>query len=147
MPLPIPRRFDFTSCYVCGPDNPRGLRMQFEREGDEVVSTYTPALELGGYGTILHGGVTSTLLDEAMAWAVYGLLDRLSLTTEMRVRFLRQLRCGDRLTITATVSGTDRKHASTRAEIRDSAGILSADAVGTMRFLSPAVAERLARGE
>ncbi|MES1206348.1 MAG: PaaI family thioesterase [Pseudomonadota bacterium] len=147
MPQPIPRRADFSNCYVCGPDNPRGLRMTFEREGDLVVSTYTPALDLGGYGTILHGGVTSTLLDEAMAWAVYGLLDRLSLTTEMRVRFLRQLRCGDRLTITGTVTGTDRKGAATRAEIRDSAGVLSADATGTMRFLSIAVAERLARGE
>jgi uncharacterized protein (TIGR00369 family) len=147
MSLPIPRRFGFATCYACGPDNPRGLRMQFEREGDEVISTYTPAAELGGYGTILHGGVTSTLLDEAMAWAVYGLLDRLSMTTEMRVRFLKQIRCGDRLTITGSVSATDRKYASTRAEIRDSSGIVSADAVGTMRFLSNAVAERLVRCE
>ena len=105
----IPRQFGFSTCFVCGPDNLRGLRLVFEKEGDTVVTTFTPPLEYGGYGTILHGGVTSTLLDEAMAWAVYGLLNRLSLTTELQIRFLGPVRCGDALTVVGSILSTNER--------------------------------------
>ena len=144
--LPIARRFGFGSCFACGPDNARGLHLDFQRDGDTVVCRYTPHLDLGGYGTILHGGLTSTLLDEAMVWAVYGLLDRLSMTTELDVRFHAPVRCGLELTLTAKVTKTDRRHATARAEIRDGAGTLQASGEGRLRFLSPEAAMRLAKG-
>ena len=147
MPTSIARRLGFSKCFACGPDNPRGLGLHFHREGDHVVCTYTPALELGGYGTILHGGVTSTLLDEALVWAVYGALDRLSMTLELNVRFVAPVRCGAPLTLTGRVLSTDRRHATAQAEIRDSAGTLCASAEGRLRFLSTDAAMRLASGE
>jgi uncharacterized protein (TIGR00369 family) len=142
---PIPRQFGFLNCFACGPDNPRGLRLVFERDGDTVVCSYTPALDLGGYGSILHGGVTSTLLDEAMAWAVYGLLDELPLTTELHVRFLGPLRAGTPLSITGRIVSTDGRVANARAEIRNATGTLCADGEGQLRFVSPAAAHRLSR--
>lgn len=141
----IPRQFGFSHCFVCGPDNLRGLRLVFEREGSRVFTSFTPAPEYGGYGTILHGGLTSTLLDEAMAWAIYGLLDRLSLTTELRVRFLGPARCGDTLTVMGEIVTHDDQGAETRAEVRDSEGVVRAEGFGTMRFVSTRVVERLAR--
>ena len=146
MPIPIARRFGFSSCFACGPDNPRGLHLDFQRDGDSVVCVHTPDAALGGYGSILHGGVTSTLLDEAMVWAIYGVLDRLSMTTELNVRFLAPIRCGAPLTLTGWVGTTDRRHASARAEIRDKAGTLCASGDGRLRFLSPEAAMRLAGG-
>ncbi len=143
----IPRRFGFSTCFVCGPDNTRGLHLIFERDGDTVVTTFAPPMEYGGYGTILHGGMTSTLLDEAMAWAVYGLLDRLAMTTELRVRFLGPLRCGERLTITGAITSSDDRGAEARAEVRDAADVIRADGLGTMRFLSDRAAARLGREE
>lgn len=145
MPIAIPRRFGFSHCFVCGPENLRGLRLVFARDGDTVLTTFTPPSEYGGYGNILHGGLTSTLLDEAMAWAVYGLLDRLSLTTELRVKFLGPLRCGDHLTVTGSIATHDDQAAQTRAEVRDSAGVLRAQGSGTMRFVSERAVERMSR--
>jgi len=142
---PIIRRFGFETCFACGPANARGLRLSFEREGDQVIATAVPPREFGGYGTILHGGLTSTLLDEAMAWAVYGLLDRLSMTTELRVRFLGPVRCNDALTVVGRVASHDAQGAVAHAEVRDSAGVVRADGVGVMRFLSERAAERLSR--
>jgi len=142
---PIPRRFAFRDCFACGPDNARGLRLVFEREGDTVVCTYTADGALGGYGTILHGGLTSTLLDEAMAWAVYALLDKLPLTTELRVSFLGSVRTGQPLTIVGRVVSSDARGAEARAEIRDGAGALCAEAEGRLRFVSAAAAERMSR--
>ena len=147
MPLPIARRFGFSSCFACGPDNPRGLHLNFQRNGDTVVCVHTPGPELGGYGTILHGGVTSTLLDEAMVWAVYGAYERLSLTTELNVKFHAPIRCGVALTLTGWVITTDRRHATARAEIRDPAGTLGASGEARLRFLSPEAAMRLAGTE
>lgn len=140
----IPRGFTFTNCFVCGPDNARGLHLVFERDDDEVLATFTPPLEYGGYGTILHGGLTSTLLDEAMAWAVYGLLDRLSLTKELRVRFLGPLRCGEELTVTGSIVSFDRDGAETRAAVKDPSGVVRAEGTGVMRFVSSQAVERLA---
>lgn len=144
-PTPIPRGFGFAECFACGPANPRGLRLVFERDGDAVVSTYTADAALGGYGTILHGGLTSTLLDEAMAWAVYGLLDKLPLTTELRVRFLGSVHTGEPLRIVGRIVSSDARGADARAEIRNAAGELRADGEGRLRFLSAAAAARLSR--
>lgn len=146
MATAIPRQFGFSTCFACGPDNLRGLRLEFQREGDTVQTTFTPPAEYGGYGTILHGGLTSTLLDEAMAWAVYGLLQQLSMTTELRVTFLGPVRCGDALTVTGAIVSRNGREAEARAEIRDSGGILRAHGTGTMRFVSPRAAERMSRG-
>ena len=145
MGTPIPRQFGFTTCFVCGPDNPRGLHLRFERDGDSVVTTFTSPAEYGGYGAILHGGLTSTLLDEAMCWAAYGLLGELSMTTELRVSFLGLIRCGDPLTITGWISSRDAQGAEARAEVRDSAGISRAEATATLRFVSARAAEKLSR--
>ena len=145
VPTPIPRRFGFLDCFACGPDNARGLRLVFERAGDAVVCSYTADQALGGYGSILHGGVTSTLLDEAMAWAVFGLLDRLPLTTELRVRFLGYVRTGEALAITGRIVSSDARGADARAELRNAAGELCAEGEGRLRFISPAAAARLSR--
>lgn len=144
-PTPIPRSFGFATCFACGPDNARGLRLVFERDGDAVVTTYTAEAALGGYGTILHGGLTSTLLDEAMAWAVYGLLDKLPLTTELRVRFLGPIHTGQPLRIVGRIVSSDARGADARAELRNAAGDLCAEAEGRLRFMSAAAAARLSR--
>lgn len=145
LPSPIPRGFGFETCFACGPDNDKGLRLVFERDGDTVVCTYTADAALGGYGTILHGGLTSTLLDEAMAWAVYGLLGKLPLTTELRVRFLGSIRTGEPLAISARIVSSDARGANACAELRNAAGQLCADGEGHLRFISAAAAARLSR--
>lgn len=144
-PRPIPRGFGFADCFACGPDNSRGLRLVFERDGDTVVSRYTADAALGGYGTILHGGLTSTLLDEAMAWAVYGLLDKLPLTTELRVRFVAPVHTGEPLTIIGRIISSDGRGAQARAQLRSADGQLCAEAEGHLRFISAAAAARLSR--
>ena len=117
----------------------------FERDADTVVCTYTAPRELGSYGRILHGGVTSTLLDEAMAWAVYGLLDKLPLTTELHVRLLGSIHTGEPLSLRGSIVSSDGRYAQARAELRDATGTLCAESEGRLRFVSAAAVERLSR--
>lgn len=61
-------------CFGCGRLNPNGLRLAFyaEADGSGVWAPFTPAPDHEGYAGVTHGGIVSTVLDEVMAWALYG---------------------------------------------------------------------------
>lgn len=140
---PIARPPRFTHCYGCGRDNKRGLALDFYKEGDSVVADFTPPPEFGGYGRVLHGGVTATAIDEAFGWAIYGLLGKLGMTTEMTVRFLAPIFCGTVLAIRGVVEKHEEESATIRVTIHDPRGNLAAEGVGQLRFVSTRLVERL----
>ena len=81
-------------CFGCGPNNPRGMKLHFAREGDSVVTTFTPTTGLDGPPGIFHGGLQATLCDEVAGWGLVGLLGRMGFTTSMNVRYMRPVRLG-----------------------------------------------------
>lgn len=54
-------------CFVCGPDNPAGLKLQFRMDGDVCRSEFTPRPEYAGFDGITHGGILFSVLDDVMA--------------------------------------------------------------------------------
>jgi acyl-coenzyme A thioesterase PaaI-like protein len=76
-----------STCFACGADNPRGLMMRFDQDSSGAVSAlWTPQVFWEGFRGIVHGGLISTVLDEAMSKAVVA-SGKEALTGEMRVRF------------------------------------------------------------
>jgi acyl-coenzyme A thioesterase PaaI-like protein len=75
-------------CFGCGRLNPYGLHLHFFPldGGDGVWARFTPAREQEGYMGIVHGGIISTVLDEAMAWALYR-MDIWAVTGRMSLSF------------------------------------------------------------
>jgi uncharacterized protein (TIGR00369 family) len=57
-------------CYLCGPENPIGLRVKPNKADGRCEIRWMPEREYQGFRNILHGGIISALLDEAMAHAV-----------------------------------------------------------------------------
>jgi uncharacterized protein (TIGR00369 family) len=59
---------DNQRCYVCGKDNPAGLRAVFEIDGAArtITGRFQPRPDHEGWEGIVHGGIVSALLDEAM---------------------------------------------------------------------------------
>jgi acyl-coenzyme A thioesterase PaaI-like protein len=54
-------------CFVCGIDNPIGLHLSFYTDDEgRCIARFRPGPEHQGYPGHLHGGIISTLLDEAM---------------------------------------------------------------------------------
>jgi len=82
------------ACFGCGPRNPIGLRLAFTREGDAVVTRFTPAPIHQGPPGIFHGGLQTALADDLAAWTIIGLRGRMGFTSSMSVRFVRPVRVG-----------------------------------------------------
>jgi acyl-coenzyme A thioesterase PaaI-like protein len=81
-------------CFGCGPHNPHGLRMRFEREGDVIRSRLTLGSGYDGPPGILHGGLQAFIADEVAGWTLVGLRGRIGLTTSLQIRYVGSLRLG-----------------------------------------------------
>ena len=108
------------SCFVCGEANPLGLKLRFHTDETRVFTSYTAREEHIGFHNTVHGGITSTLLDEMMAWACAIGAGRFAYCVELNVRFKSPVRPGDNITVEAqltenkkgrifTTSGTMRR--------------------------------------
>ena len=86
----------YPGCFVCGDKNPIGLNVPFYVKDDRVVAEYTAGPNFEGYKDILHGGILSALLDEVMIRSVLA-RGIYSLTSEIRVKFKKMVKIGDRL--------------------------------------------------
>ena len=60
-------RPDANRCFVCGPENPQGLRIPFRMDGPVCRAEFTPAAWHGGYDDQSHGGILFSVLDDVMA--------------------------------------------------------------------------------
>ena len=60
-------------CFVCGQDNPRGLKISCTYREAEMAAETELVLprEFQGWAGVIHGGILATLLDEMMAHAVW----------------------------------------------------------------------------
>jgi acyl-coenzyme A thioesterase PaaI-like protein len=85
-------------CFACGPQNPIGLKLQFEEINGEYLSYFTGKPEHQGYDNIMHGGIVSTLLDEIMARYVYA-MGLNAVTARLEVRYLAPTPIGTKLTL------------------------------------------------
>jgi acyl-coenzyme A thioesterase PaaI-like protein len=99
--MPIDPRFeDDQMCFACGKSNPDGLHMEFEFDGTEVRSSISFPPKFQGYRDVVHGGLVSTVLDEAMV-TLLNRLGHIAVTAELSVRFVRPARVCERLDVTA----------------------------------------------
>lgn len=86
-------------CVVCGQENPHGLRIHYVRERDGAITAeWRPTENWEGFEGIVHGGIISTVLDEAMSKAVAA-MNYEALTGELKVRFRRHVAAGENLRI------------------------------------------------
>ena len=87
------------NCFGCSPKNESGLKMEFysNAQKDAVFSWLTVPDHVCGWGNLVHGGIVSTILDEAMGWAAVVILQKLILTKTMTVNFLKPVFVGQEI--------------------------------------------------
>ncbi len=124
------REYAYPHCFGCGTQNPQGLHLQNTYVDGKACISFTVDEYHTGYPGLLHGGVTCTLLDEAMFYAVLA-LDVETVTTEMTVRYLKPAKLGHSLICEAWVEFREGRRIEAHAIIRDQAeGTRIAEAQG-----------------
>src|SRR5512142_2036064 len=96
---------DTANCFVCGAANESGLHVAFVRDGENGSrAVYTARANHNGWPGLLHGGVTLTLMDEAVAWAL-ALQGLRGVTARVQANFRRPIRTGTTVIIRGWVVG------------------------------------------
>jgi acyl-coenzyme A thioesterase PaaI-like protein len=123
------------TCFACGQENPQGLGLRFHIEAQGVVTAeWVPDSRWEGFRGIIHGGIVSTVLDEAMSKAVAS-AGTPGLTCQLEVRLRHSVTPAERLRIRAWVTEKRKRRVRVEADIRDTADAEKAHATAT--FLVP----------
>jgi len=118
-------------CFACGKKNPIGLKLEFEKLGEEYVTEFIPKAEHQGYEGITHGGIIATLLDEAMARLVWQDSGG-AVTAEMNLRLKKPAPTGRKLRISARITGGDRRRVFCEAKAIEEEGAVVAEATAVI---------------
>ena len=95
-------------CFVCGKSNQSGLQLDFRKNGDRIIAEFMPQKYHQGFKDIVHGGIISAVLDEAMVKAV--LLSGIeAVTAEITVRYKTPLFTGEKSFIEADIKKMGNK--------------------------------------
>ena len=87
--------YETNHCFGCGRDNPIGLKLDMKLDGNRCVAYFTPKVEHESYGDRMHGGLTSTLLDEVMGDYVFRKAGKPAYTARLEIRFRSAIRIGE----------------------------------------------------
>ena len=118
-------------CFACGPDNPIGLKLSFEWDGSTAKAEFTPNKLHQGWSGVVHGGIISCLLDEAMTYAPY--FEGIDcLTAKMQIRIRRPVPIDEPLVITASITSKTSRLIETEATVSATDGTLMAEGTATM---------------
>jgi uncharacterized protein (TIGR00369 family) len=123
-------------CVVCGHQNPHGLQLTFRVDGKCVTAAWIPGTNSESFQGVIHGGVISTVLDEAMSKAIIaqGLE---AFTVDLRVRFKQKLHTGEAVQIRGWVVQQQKRRITAEASICSIAGEEHAHAWGTFLTAPP----------
>ena len=105
-------------CFVCGRDNPRGLRIKVKYFPEELAAETQITLprEYQGWADVIHGGILSTLLDEMMAHAVWRFAGP-GVTLSMEVRFHHPLKPDEAILVRGVLTAGNGNRRTAWAEI------------------------------
>ena len=127
------------SCFICGRDNPVGLKVRWDQypEAGEIRGTVTIPEHFNGYPGVTHGGIVAALLDETAGRSILmdGGFEDLMVTARMEVAYRRPTPTGVPLEVVGRVLRRTDARAETEAELRLPDGTVAARA--TVRLARP----------
>jgi len=109
---------DNRCCFICGADNPVGLKSRPTRDeaaGRAWLNVVIPE-SFQGWEGVAHGGIIAALLDEVCAYAVMGVSKQV-VTAELTVRYLKPVPLGREVTVEAHMRERVRRSITVDAQL------------------------------
>jgi len=120
-------------CFVCGPENPAGLKLSFSlnpQSGEiEAAVAFPPHLQ-GWQGTV-HGGLLATVLDETMIKAAAA-AGHTCVTAEITVKYKQPALTGKPYRVSGNALEARGRLVTAESRIIDASGQICAQATGKL---------------
>ncbi len=117
------------NCFGCSPHNDKGLQLNFEIEGEEVVAYWHPPKWAEGFRNVLHGGIQAALLDEICSWVVQSFGKTVGVTTSMEISYRKAVLITDgQISLRAKLSEQNSRIAFVEGKLFNSDGNVCATA-------------------
>lgn len=107
-------------CFACGEDNPIGLNIRFEVQGDQCSAMFTPNENHVGFSDTVHGGIIYTALDDVTANILYQ-QGRKAHTAKSEIRYRQPARVGEKLMLKGWIETERRRLIVLKGEVRRAA--------------------------
>jgi uncharacterized protein (TIGR00369 family) len=124
---------DNKRCFVCGNENPDGLKLRFRVDGErgEAEAEVEFPERFQGWEKIVHGGLLATVLDEAMIYAA-GAKGFRCVTGEITARYVKPFRTGTPGTVKGRFLEDRGRIVLAESEVVDAEGVVVARATGKL---------------
>jgi len=110
------------SCFVCGRENPVGLKVRWDQhpEAGEIRGTVTVPEHFNGYPGVTHGGIVAAILDETAGRTILmdGGFEELMVTAKLEVGYRRPTPTGVPLQVVGRLLKRSGSRAEAEAELR-----------------------------
>lgn len=117
------------SCPGCCPTNPKGLRLEFWEDGDDIVSRWKPEASFQSWENTLHGGIQCLMLDEVAGWVVFRKLQTMGVTSRMNTKYIHPMTITDEVEMRARITRRIRSAVIIDAELYQRGVLCSAATV------------------
>ncbi|MBI5050493.1 MAG: PaaI family thioesterase [Nitrospirae bacterium] len=118
-------------CFVCGHKNPIGLKLDFFFNFKTIKTEFVSKKEYQGYLNIVHGGIITILLDEAMVKLAIA-MNMPSVTAQMEIRLRKPLNVGQKIIVEAEILKDTKKILEAYAKAQTDDNVLIAEAKGKL---------------
>jgi len=121
-------------CFVCGRENPHGLKLEFyDQAPGVVVANYTVSPEYQGYPGVVHGGIIATMLDEATGRSVMRTSPSgFTVTSQLSIRYRKPVPVGQPLKVVGRAGTRQGRVTKATGQILNQAGSVLAEAEAVM---------------
>ena len=123
-------------CFVCGSENPYGLNVNVEKDGEKGVKAEFIAHDrYRGWSEYLHGGIISLIFDELLGWLSF-YLGYDAMTARFEMRYRKPVPLGSKITFTGSLEKENKGllDINTFAYLDD--GTIVAEGTGRMMIIN-----------
>jgi acyl-coenzyme A thioesterase PaaI-like protein len=117
------------NCFVCGRENPLGLKMDFYTTKPGIVEAQINLRkDYEGFPDIVHGGILSAILDEVTGRAQMSFKDRFMVTAQLTMRFRMPVLVDQNYTVLGVAGDIKGRVSKSTGQILDMDGRIMAEA-------------------
>ena len=115
-------------CFACGEENPIGLHLKFDFDGEKISTKKILPREFQGYEGTAHGGILSTMLDETMCKFIDAKYHERAVTGRLEVRYKFPTPVAQELKISAWEESQRKNIITMKSTVETADGVITAEA-------------------